>query len=158
VNPYRAALRVVGRTRAFAWLAPRVVTRLDLKLRGRRRALSSLGTGLPLLYLTTTGRQTGEPRTVPLLHVRTSTGAVVVAASNWGRRRHPSWSRNLDANPRARLAVSGAERDVVARRATPAEYARHWPELVAVWPGYASYRARARRDIRMYVLEPADRD
>lgn len=147
-------MQALGRTRAFAWIASRALPPIDARFARSRHSLTSLGTGFPLCYVTTTGRRTGEERTVPLLHVA-DRGRVVLIASNWGRRRHPAWALNLDADPGARVAVDGVERPYHARRATPEEEARYWREAVAFWPGYDDYRYRAGREIRMFVLEPA---
>ena len=152
MNPYAGFVRALGRTRPFAWVASRVLPPLDARFVGRRRSLTSLATDFPLCYLTTTGRRTGETRTVPLLHVADGEHVVLVA-SNWGRRNHPAWALNLDARPEATLTVDGVERAVRARRASEAESARYWAEAVRIWPGYGGYRRRAGREIRLYVLE-----
>jgi deazaflavin-dependent oxidoreductase (nitroreductase family) len=153
VNPYRRLVERLGTTRAFSALASRVLPPIDARCKGRRRALTSLGTGFPLCYLTTTGRRSGEPRTVPLLHVADGE-RVVLFASNWGKRSHPAWALNLDEHPDALVEVAGHERPVRARRATAAEEQRYWPLADAIYPGYAGYRSRARREVRVYVLEP----
>jgi deazaflavin-dependent oxidoreductase (nitroreductase family) len=114
--------------------------------------VTSFGTGFPLLYLTTTGRRTGEQRTVPLLYVE-DRDRLVVFASNWGKPRHPAWSTNLDADGRATVAIDGQVRRVVARRATESEAARLWPAAETIYPGYATYRRRAGRTVRVYLLE-----
>jgi deazaflavin-dependent oxidoreductase (nitroreductase family) len=153
MNPYAGTVRTLGRTRAFAWIFARVLPPLDAQFSRRRRSVTSLGTDFPLCYLTTTGRRTGEQRTVPLLHVADGE-RVVLIASNWGRRRHPAWALNLDASHAARVAVDGVERPYHARRASPEEESRYWRKAVAFWPGYADYRDRAGREIRLFVLEP----
>lgn len=152
MNPYGALVRGLGRTRGFAWVASRTLPPIDALFRGRRRSLTNLGTGLPLCYLTTTGCRSGEPRTVPLLYVEDD-GETVVFASNWGKRRHPAWAYNLDATPEALVAVCGVERSVRARRARADEELRFWPRAQEMYPGYAGYRRRASREIRVYVLE-----
>ena len=50
--------------------------------------------GAPVLLLTTTGRRSGEERTVPLLYLEVGENLVVVA-SNGGTARHPAWWSNL---------------------------------------------------------------
>lgn len=107
-----------------------------------------------MCYLTTHGRRSGERRTSPLLYLADG-DRVVVAESNWGQRRRPSWALNLDASPDAELSIGGDERPVTARRATPAEEARYWPQLYEIWPGWEGYRRRAGREIALYALEPA---
>lgn len=125
---------------------------VDRRFQARRRALAGLGTGLPVCYLTTRGRRTGERRTTPLLYLAAG-DALVVAESNWGRRSRPAWALNLDAEPSAELTIGGVSRTVTARRATRAEADRYWPQLLEIWPGWAGYRRRAGREIALYVLE-----
>ena len=154
MNPYAGAVRGLGRRRAVAWVLSRVLPPIDSLFSRRRRSLTSLGTGFPLCYLTTTGRRTGEARTVPLLHVADG-DRIALIASNWGRRRHPAWALNLDACPEALVTIDGLERAYTARRATPEERSRYWTEAVHFWPGYDDYRSRAGREIRVFVLDPA---
>ena len=111
--------------------------------------------GTQTLLLTTTGRRTGRARTVPLLYVGDGVRMVVIA-SNWGGPRHPAWALNLEANPATRVSVAGVERAYTARHATSEERERYWAQAVRVWPGYDDYRARARREIRVFVLEPVE--
>jgi deazaflavin-dependent oxidoreductase (nitroreductase family) len=153
VNLYAATVRELGRHRPASWVLSRVLPPIDSLFVRRRRSLTSLGTGFPLCYLTTTGRRTGEARTVPLLYV--SDGErIVLVASNWGGRCHPAWALNLDAGPEARVTIDGVERAYTARRATREERSRYWAEAVRFWPGYDDYRARAGREIRVFVLDP----
>lgn len=155
MNLYARAVRRLGRHRPVAWALSHVLPPIDTLFARRRRSLTSLGTGFPLCYLTTTGRRTGEPRRVPLLHVADGE-RIVVIASNWGRRRDPAWALNLEADPAARVSIDGVERSYRARRATPGERSRYWADAIRVWPGYDDYRARAGREIRVFVLEPAE--
>ncbi len=153
MNPYATAVRRLGRYRAVAWALSRVLPPIDGLFAGHRRSLTSLGTAFPLCYLTTTGRRTGESRTVPLLHVADGE-RVVLIGSNWGRRRGPAWALNLEADPAARVSVEGVERSYTARPATPEERSRYWADAVRVWPAYDDYRERAGRELPMLVLEP----
>ena len=155
MNPYAAAVRRLGRYRAVSWALSHVLPPIDALFSRRRRSLTSIGTGLPLCYLTTTGRRTGEPRTVPLLHVADGE-RVVLVGSNWGRRRGPAWALNLEADPSACVSVAGVERSYTARPATPEERSRYWADAVRVWPGYDDYRERAGRELPIFVLEPAE--
>src|SRR5580704_7531165 len=60
--------------------------------------------GATCLLLTTTGRRSGEPRTLPLIYSPYG-AAVVVIASHGGAPTHPSWYLNLLANPLAEVQV-----------------------------------------------------
>ena len=153
MRAYSGLVRLLWRTRAFAWVASRVLPRLDLRFRGHPP--TTLGTDLPLCYLTVRGRRSGRLRTVPLLHVRDGERLVVIA-SNWGRSRHPAWALNLEAAGAATVDLGdGAAADMSARRATDDELERYWAAALRLWPGYEGYRRRAGREIRMFVLEPA---
>ncbi|WP_444662799.1 nitroreductase/quinone reductase family protein [Cellulomonas sp. CW35] len=147
--------RRAGRTRWFARLG-RATSRLDRRLQratgGRWTVLGR--PRLPQLVLTTTGRRSGEPREVVLLHVRHE-GSWVVLASNWGQAHHPAWALNLLADPRARVTVDGRTHDVTARLATPDESRVLLPRLRATWPGYEAYEQRAGRDLHLFVLDPS---
>jgi deazaflavin-dependent oxidoreductase (nitroreductase family) len=156
VNPYRSLVQALGRTRGFTWVAARVLPPLDARFAGRRRSVTSFGTGLPLCYLTTTGRRTGAERTVPLLYVADGE-RIALFASNWGRSEHPAWALNLDELPEAAVEIEGDARPMRARRATDDEKGRLWPQAEAMYPGYAGYRRRAGREVRVYVLEPGGR-
>jgi deazaflavin-dependent oxidoreductase (nitroreductase family) len=104
-----------------------------------------------LLLLTTTGRASGQPRAVPLLYLeRGDTFALV--GSNWGRARHPGWTENLLANPRAVVQVGRRREEVHAHLATPAEKAELWPLLVELCPVWQTYATWSGRDLRVFVL------
>src|SRR5688500_8461346 len=60
--------------------------------------------GLASLLLTTTGRRSGEARTVALTYVPNGRDYVVVA-SNGGADRHPAWWLNLTTRPHATVQV-----------------------------------------------------
>ena len=103
-------------------------------------------------YLTTNGRKTGRPRTVPLLFVESAAGNPVVIGTNWGGAGHPLWVANLEADPTARWKASD-EAAVIARRIDGTEFAKLWPKFVEVWPAYDTYVERSGRKPRMYELE-----
>jgi len=138
----------------FRRLLSKVATPLDLQLKDTAFAPSKMGVDFPLCYLTTTGRQSGESRTVPLFYV-TAEGIPTVVATNWGTAKHPGWSHNLDANPSASLEIEGTSADVMARRLEHHETSGVWDQLIEIWPAYAQYREIAPRDIKVYALSPA---
>lgn len=138
------------------WTLSKVLHPLDMRFKGTRLAPSTFGgQGVPLCYLTATGRTSGEPRTVPLLYVPVDDDSVAVVATNFGQDHHPGWSANLTANPEASLEIDGETREVVARRADDDEALAIWKRFDRVWPGYERYREIAPRDIRVFVLEDA---
>src|SRR5271155_145950 len=60
--------------------------------------------GTTILPLTTKGRNSGEPRTTPLIE-RTDGERWVVVASKGGAPANPSWYENLRADPEATIEV-----------------------------------------------------
>lgn len=159
VDPSSWFGRVLRRVGSTTWarlvLGPKVLTRVDRVLhrvtRGRVVASDLL---FDTLMLTTTGRRSGQPRTTPLARLDLD-GTPVVIASNFGRESHPAWSLNLLADPDATIEVDRRVRAVVARQLSPDEQQRVWPQAIAIWPGYQTYRQTTAnvRDIRMFALE-----
>ena len=89
--------------------------------------------GTTILLLTTTGRTSGEPRTTPLIH-RTDGDRWVVVASKGGAPDHPSWFKNLQANPEATIQVQAEEIPVRTTVAEGEERDRLWSLMTEVWP------------------------
>jgi len=110
--------------------------------------------GMSILLLTTTGRRTGTPRTIPLTFVRDG-GSLVVVGSYGGMDRAPAWWLNLQHNPRASVQIGPLHHEVVARKASPGERARLFAEICARFPVYGRYQQRTTREIPVVILEPA---
>lgn len=109
---------------------------------------------LPNALLTTVGRHSGKPRTTVLTYIQVD-GLLAVIASNFGSRTAPHWHRNLEAHSDATVQLKRRRWPVRARRATPDEHVRVWSAALKIWPAWASYAERARREIPIMVLEPA---
>jgi deazaflavin-dependent oxidoreductase (nitroreductase family) len=105
------------------------------------------------LLLTTTGRRSGEPRTVPLTYMADGDDFVLVA-SNGGADRHPAWWGNLVKTPRATIQVGGTTLEVEACEAGATERERLWPRLKAMNPFYAAYEKLTDRRIPVVILRP----
>jgi deazaflavin-dependent oxidoreductase (nitroreductase family) len=154
ITPYHRAGRWLTRSRPGVFILRHVWTptdRLVARLSGGRRNLAPRA--IPELVLHTTGRRTGQCRATPVLYLEDQ-GRYVIVASNYGASRHPAWSSNLLAEPNAEVQVGTTRQAVTARRATAEEYERWWPRLVAIWPGWRTYRRLTDREFRMFVLEP----
>jgi deazaflavin-dependent oxidoreductase (nitroreductase family) len=106
----------------------------------------------PMLLLTTTGRRSGQARTVPLIYLADGE-RFVVAASNAGQDHDPAWYGNLQAQPAAEVEAGDRRIPVTGRVADPAERAALWPRLVAIFGNYAKYEQRTDRPIPVVILE-----
>ncbi|WP_037608239.1 nitroreductase family deazaflavin-dependent oxidoreductase [Streptacidiphilus rugosus] len=149
-----SVMQKVSSTPAFARIAPKVVPRLDKavhRLSGGRFMLSQWM--LPSLFLTTTGRRSGEPRVTPLACLPQGETFLVIG-SNFGRTSHPAWTGNLLADADATVDHRGKVVRVRGRLLTGTERADAWAALLRMWPPYATYQARVDREIRIFRLEP----
>ncbi len=108
----------------------------------------------PILLLTTRGRRSGEPRSVPLLYLEDGDDLVVIASAG-GQATDPAWYLNLMADPSAEVQVGSAHRPVRARVATGDERTRLWDAVNELYASYDSYQQRTSREIPVVVLEPA---
>ncbi len=146
-------VRAVSATRVFARVAPYLLPAIDRgvhRLSGGRMMLSEAM--LPGLMLTATGARSGAPRRTPLACVPEPGGTWLLIGSNFGRPRHPDWSANLLAHPRARVSWRGEETEVTARLLTGAERDAAWAAALRLWPPYATYQSRVTREIRLFRL------
>jgi deazaflavin-dependent oxidoreductase (nitroreductase family) len=109
--------------------------------------------GAPVLLLSTRGRKSGKLRTNPLLYLQDGDRAVIVA-SKGGAPRHPAWFLNLAANPDVTVQRGRERLAMLAHEADDDERARYWPQMVAMYPGYATYQEKTSRRIPLVVLEP----
>ena len=81
--------------------------------------------GMPVLELTTTGRKSGQPRTVMLTSPVQEGDAIVIVASRGGDDQHPAWFLNLRDKPDVEVAYAGKPKQPMrARVATAQERAR----------------------------------
>ncbi len=111
----------------------------------------------PVLLLTTTGRRSGNQRTVPLLYLMDGRNVVLVA-SNGGALRHPTWWLNLQTTSEAWIQIKGIRRRVKAEQASATEKQRLWPRLTAMYPGYKRYQEITDRDIPVVILRSIEED
>ncbi|HEX8035865.1 MAG TPA: nitroreductase family deazaflavin-dependent oxidoreductase [Ktedonobacterales bacterium] len=103
------------------------------------------------LLLTTTGRKSSLPRTLPLAYFHVG-DTLIIVASNWGNDHPPAWYFNILAHPCVHIQLKGDTFDATATTATPEERARLWPQVVAQNPVYARYQAGATREIPLVLL------
>ena len=134
------------------WLI-RLITflhRLTYVLTDGRLGGGALGREFVLLHHV--GRKTGRHYRTPLLCVEIE-GGFAVAASNGGDPRFPSWWRNLERVSVTRLQHRRRKLEVGVREAQGAEREALWGKLLAAYPFFDRYKARAGREIPVVVLE-----
>ena len=134
---------------AHTWLYRRTGGRLGRKW----HVGSALRHGVPVCLLTTTGRKSGLPRTVPLLHMADGEDAVLVA-SQGGLPTNPQWYYNVLAEPAVTVQIGTRTRAMRARVADTGERAVLWPRLVRLYADYENYQSWTDREIPVVICEP----
>ena len=117
------------------------------------RVGSAFPWGIPVLLLTTIGRKSGQPRTLPLLFIEEG-DHIIIVASRGGLPSEPLWYKNLVANPECDVQIKRRKLKAKARTASPEEREALWPKLVAHYPDFASYATWTDRIIPVVILEP----
>jgi deazaflavin-dependent oxidoreductase (nitroreductase family) len=117
------------------------------------RVGSAFPWGIPVLLLTTTGRKSGQPRTLPLLFIEEG-DRIIIVASKGGIPSEPLWYKNLVANPECYVQIKRRKMKMSARTASPEEREALWPKLVAHYSDFASYATWTDRIIPVLILEP----
>src|SRR5262249_15075234 len=124
-----------------------------------RRSSGRLGSGVPgfpdakIALIDHRGAKSGIARTSPLVYCRAGE-AIAVIAWKAGQPSHPAWLHTLKPTPEPTVQIGSDVRPVRARLATEAESERLWPEFIALYPSYATYRERAHpRVIPIVMLE-----
>ena len=135
--------------RAFV-LVNRVLNVVVRRLRLRRFR------GADLLFLTTTGRKSGQPRTTPVLYL-VDGERWIVAASNGGADWEPGWWLNLQAGSAGTVKVGDVDTPVSGAEISGAEREAWWRRLNDV-VDYEAYQRKVRRRIAVVALTPMSRE
>ena len=113
------------------------------------------------IWITTTGRRTGQPRRTPLLSVQDDSASLgehpavwIIAGSNGGQERLPAWVHNARAHPVGVIEVARRSWPVRFDEVTGAEHERCYAQLAVPWPMYRSYARHAGRPIPVFRCVP----
>ena len=110
--------------------------------------------GMPTLLLTTRGRRTGVRHRTALIYGEAGDTYLVVA-SDGGAPRHPAWYLNLLEDPAVDVQIGAEIFPAWARPAASEEKPLLWQQMVAIFPTYNAYQAKAGRDVPVVILERA---
>ena len=106
------------------------------------------------LRLTTTGRRSGEPRSVIIGYYEDGPNLVSMAMNGWGEA-EPAWWLNLQAQPGAVVELAGGiRREVLGRAATGGERELLWQRWRELDRNLDDYAARRPQETAVVVLEP----
>ena len=106
------------------------------------------------LRLTTTGRRSGESRSVILGYYEEGDDLVSMAMNGWGAA-EPAWWLNLQARPAAVVELAGRiRRDVIGRAAEGQERERLWQRWRELDQNLDGYAERRPHETAVVILEP----
>lgn len=105
-----------------------------------------------ILILHTTGRKSGQPRSIPIAYFFHE-GKYLIVESNWGKDNHADWYFNLQKQPQASIEVNGRMIKVNASFAEGEEYARLWEYVTKKHAPYLEYQKMTERKIPIVVFE-----
>ena len=134
------------------WHAHRAVVRLT---RGRVGLWRPKPDGWGALWLTTTGRRTGQPRRVLVGYFEDGDDLVTMAMNGWGPG-EPAWWLNLQAHPDATVQTKDGARAVRARRAEGAERERLWARWGEIDENLDAYAERRPEETAVVVFQPLE--
>ena len=115
-------------------------------------ATGYLWNGVPTLLITSTGRKSGEKRTIPIIFTQVGDKYVVIA-SKGGSATHPAWYLNIQDDPAVEVQIKGDIFKARTRTAQSPEREALWAAAVATWPNYDLYQSRTSRLIPVVVIE-----
>jgi deazaflavin-dependent oxidoreductase (nitroreductase family) len=135
------------------WRVHRVLHRLS---RGRFLWTPAAKRGWGALRLTTTGRRSGQPRTVIIGYIEDGPNLVTLAMNGWDEG-HPAWWLNLEADPDATVRLAHEQpRPVRARAVSGAERDRLWQRWREIDTGLDAYASSRRASAPIVVLAPRE--
>ncbi len=135
----------------LAWSTHRYLYRVTGGRVGLRRAKANRW---GMMRLTTTGRRSGEERSVILGYFDDGPNLVTMAMNGWADG-EPLWWLNLQADPEVSVDLVGGRRRVRGRAAEGEERSRlwaRWREIDTNLDGYAALRSD---ETAVVILEPS---
>ncbi|MFI7575312.1 nitroreductase/quinone reductase family protein [Micromonospora sp. NPDC049497] len=140
--------------RWFIRLAWWVHRRLYRVCGGRVGLWRPRGNGWGALRLTTTGRRTGQRRSVIIGYFEDGPNLVSLAMNGWGDG-EPAWWLNLRTHPDAVVDLAGGQKRLVrGRAATGDERSRLWTRWGEIDTNLDAYAALRSSETAVVVLEP----
>ena len=134
-----------------AWRVHRALYKIS---GGRFLWTTSNKRGWGAMRLTTTGRKSGQERSVIVGYLEDGANLVLLAMNGWDEG-HPAWWLNLKAHPEAVVRLAGEDqRPVRARQVAGEERERLWQRWAAVNPELDGFAGTRSTTTPVVVLEP----
>lgn len=134
----------------LAWVVHRAMYRVT---GGRLGLWRPKGKKWGAMRLTTTGRRTGQERSVILGYFEDGPNLVTMAMNGWADG-EPAWWLNLQALPDARVELADGARTVKGRAAEGEERSRLWARWCQMDNNLDAYAALRSKETAVVILEP----
>ena len=135
----------------LAWSTHRYLYRVTGGRVGLRRAKANRW---GMMRLTTTGRRSGEERSVILGYFDDGPNLVTMAMNGWADG-EPLWWLNLQADPEVSVDLVGGRRRVRGRAAEGEERSRLWARWREIDTNLDEYAALRSAETAVVILEPS---
>ena len=150
-------------TKKQAWIPPRWFVRLAWSTHRGLYRVSGGRVGLRrakanrygMMRLTTTGRRTGQERSVILGYFDDGPNLVTMAMNGWADA-EPAWWLNLQAQPGATVDLVDGRHAVSGRAAEGEERSRLWDRWREIDTNLDSYASRRSAETAVVILEPGE--
>jgi deazaflavin-dependent oxidoreductase (nitroreductase family) len=109
------------------------------------------------MRLTTTGRRTGQERSVILGYYEDGPNLVTMAMNGWADN-EPAWWLNLQAHPVAGVELADGRRRARGRAAQGAERSRLWDRWRQYDENLDAFAKRRSGETAVVILEPVSND
>lgn len=109
---------------------------------------------MPVLELTTTGRKSGQSRSLMLTSPWSDGDSMAIIASAGGNDAHPAWFLNLRDEPSVTVRTESGTKQMTARITEGDERDTIWQAVTAKYKNYAEYQSKTDRQIPVVILEP----
>ncbi len=134
----------------LAWSAHRGLYRVTGGRVGLRRAKANRW---GMMHLTTTGRRTGQERSVILGYFEDGPNLVTMAMNGWADG-EPAWWLNLQAHPEASVDLADGQRTVRGLAAEGEDRSRLWARWREIDTKLDAYAALRSAETAVVILEP----
>jgi deazaflavin-dependent oxidoreductase (nitroreductase family) len=109
-----------------------------------------------MMHLTTTGRRTGQERSVILGYFEDGPNLVTMAMNGWANA-EPAWWLNLQAHPEASVDLADGRRAITGRVAEGEERSRLWARWQELNTNLDAEAALRSAETAVVILEPRPR-
>ena len=112
--------------------------------------------GMDVLFITTTGRKSGQPHESALARFADGDDAWLIVASAGGTAKNPAWYLNMAAHPdQVWIELPGRKLRVAPDQLDGPRRQQAWQQITSAQPRFAKYQAKTDRTLPVIRLVPA---